>query len=282
MSNKKELKLAISCSIVAVISLFSVYLIPVSLDTWSNKKEYLKLTDGFTIFAYVPAILLAGITIFSLLKKSIAMFICSLSYVIFTGTVISFTLKNSEPCFGLTIIVLEMILILRLAILQLKNTLTIQNKDINIELIGNENLLIKGKKKGTMLTSVIFIIIIILGAILFLIGCDLTGSYSTVSSGQVCIILSVILIINSIMGLLHYRSCIIFITDKRVSGKLLFNKIIDLPLDSITGISNIPIFHGITVTTPSKKIKFYCLQNSKDVYSTICKLLIERQSSNSI
>lgn len=219
---------------------------------------------------------------FSLLEITIAMFICSLCYVTLGIAVISFTLKYSKPYFGLAIIVIEMVLIAILAIIQLKKTLAIRKKDINMELAADEKLIIKGEKQGVGAATIGFIVAIIFGVVLFAMGCNLADSYLTVSAGKVCIAFSVIIIVASIIGLLYFGNCIIFVTDKRVCGKASFNKRIDLPLDSITAVSDIPTFHGVAVATSSGRIKFYYLQNSGAVYSSICKLLVERQSKDTL
>ena len=283
MANGNKTKLSIVSAVLAFISLLSVYLIPISIyeSKWSDEKEYWKLMDGFVpIIKYIPVILLVGILVFSLLKITTAMFICSLCYVTLGIAVISFTLKYSKPSFGLAIIVVEMVLIAGLAIIQFKNTLAIRKKDVNMELTADEKLIIKGEKQGIGTASVGFIVAIILGVVLFAVGCNLCDSYLTVSAGRVCIAFSVIIIIASIIGLLYFGNCTIFVTDKRVCGKATFNKRIDLPLDSITAASDIPTFHGVAVATSSGRIKFYYLQNSGDVYSSICKLLVDRQSKD--
>lgn len=285
MANGNKNKISIVSAVLALISLLSVYLIPISIYElkWSDEKEYWKLMDGFSpIIKYIPIILLVGIIVFSLLKITTAMFICSLCYVTLGVAVISFTLKYSKPCFGLAIIVIEMALIAVLAILQFRNKLAIRKKDVNMELAADEKLIIKGEKQGVGAASIGFIFAIILGVILFAVGCNLTDSYLTVSAGKVCIAFSVIIIVASIIGLLYFGNCTIFVTDKRVCGKATFNKRIDLPIDSITAASDIPTFHGVAVATSSGRIKFYYLQNSGDVYSSICKLLVDRQSKDTL
>lgn len=283
MANGNKTKLSIVSAVLAFISLMSIYLIPISIYEWSGEKEYWKLMDGFVpIIKYIPIILLAGIIVFSLLEITIAMFICSLCYVTLGIAVISFTLKYSKPYFGLAIIVIEMVLIAILAIIQLKKTLAIRKKDINMELAADEKLIIKGEKQGVGAATIGFIVAIIFGVVLFAMGCNLADSYLTVSAGKVCIAFSVIIIVASIIGLLYFGNCIIFVTDKRVCGKASFNKRIDLPLDSITAVSDIPTFHGVAVATSSGRIKFYYLQNSGAVYSSICKLLVERQSKDTL
>lgn len=68
----------------------------------------------------------------------------------------------------------------------------------------------------------------------------------------------------------------ITVTNKRVYGKTVFGKRVDLPLDSVSSIS-LGFFAGISVATSSGKIKFLLISNRNDVYEVISKLLVERQ-----
>jgi hypothetical protein len=69
----------------------------------------------------------------------------------------------------------------------------------------------------------------------------------------------------------------LIITDKRVYGKSVFGKRVDLPVDSISSISK-NLFHGITVSTSSGKIKWYMLDGKEEAYNTLEKLIINRQA----
>ena len=73
----------------------------------------------------------------------------------------------------------------------------------------------------------------------------------------------------------------IIITDKRVYGTSSFGRRVDLPLDSITAVST-SWFSGITVSTASGVIKFYCIKNSSVVYESINVLLINRQGNQAV
>jgi hypothetical protein len=66
------------------------------------------------------------------------------------------------------------------------------------------------------------------------------------------------------------------VTDKRVFGKAVFGKRVDLPLDSISAVGT-SAFKGIGVTTSSGAIKFSPIKNCHQIHEEISKLLIARQ-----
>ena len=67
------------------------------------------------------------------------------------------------------------------------------------------------------------------------------------------------------------------VTDKRVYGKTVFGKRVDLPFDSISAVGT-ALMKSIAVTTSSGAIKFALIANSNEVHSVVSNLLIERQS----
>lgn len=73
------------------------------------------------------------------------------------------------------------------------------------------------------------------------------------------------------------NSCEITITDKRVFGKAAFGKRVDLPIDKISSVA-ICAFKGVSVATSSGKISFLLCNNRDNIFNTISKLLVERQS----
>lgn len=78
--------------------------------------------------------------------------------------------------------------------------------------------------------------------------------------------------------LLHaYSSCEIVVTDKRVYGKAIFGKRVDLPLDSISAVGT-SVFRGIDVGTSSGRIKFKFVKNNTEIHTELSKLLMERQT----
>ena len=72
----------------------------------------------------------------------------------------------------------------------------------------------------------------------------------------------------------------IVVTDKRVYGKTMFGKRVDLPLDSISSVG-LSSLHGISVGTSSGRISFVLIMNNRDIHNSINDLLIHRQKKNS-
>ena len=71
----------------------------------------------------------------------------------------------------------------------------------------------------------------------------------------------------------------IVVTDKRVYGKTMFGKRVDLPLDSISSVG-FSSLHGISVGTSSGRISFVFIKNNRDIHKSINDLLINRQKKN--
>lgn len=292
MANSNKNKISIVSAVFAFISLLSVYLIPISVyeSKLFNQKEYMKLMDGSMIITKcIPIILLVGVIVFSLLKMTTSMLTCSLCYVTLGIVFIYFKLKYSKPCFGLAIIVIEMTLIAGLAILQFRKALAISEKDINVELDADEKLIIKGEKQGIGAGSIGFIFATILGVVLFSGACNRIYFYLTyfdsklyIAISVIIIAISVIIIVVSIIRLSYFENCTIFVTDKRVCGKTTFNKKFNFKIDYIKSASDIPRFHGVAVATSFGRFKIYYLKNSGDVYSSICRLLVNRQSEDTL
>lgn len=86
-----------------------------------------------------------------------------------------------------------------------------------------------------------------------------------------------IAILIDIIIYLWLHSYTLTITDKRVFGKVAFGKRVDLPVDSISAISSINLFKGVSVSTSSGKIRFIAIKNANEIYDVINKLLVDRQ-----
>jgi hypothetical protein len=75
------------------------------------------------------------------------------------------------------------------------------------------------------------------------------------------------------------RSYELTVTDKRIFGKVIFGKRVDLPFDSISSTSTISLFKGVAVATSSGRISFLAVKNSEEIFDKINALLIERQKA---
>lgn len=70
------------------------------------------------------------------------------------------------------------------------------------------------------------------------------------------------------------------VTNKRVYGKTIFGKRVDLPIDSISSVG-MCMFNGVFIATSSGKIKFLLMKNQKELHNAISNLIINRQDKNS-
>lgn len=101
--------------------------------------------------------------------------------------------------------------------------------------------------------------------------------YAFIKNGlmKFLIIADILVFVVSGMTFLLCRSEI-QVTDKRVSGVTAFGKRVDLPVDSITAVTT-GLFQAISVSTPSGCVSFSALSNRDAIYTTISKLLAQRQ-----
>ena len=86
-------------------------------------------------------------------------------------------------------------------------------------------------------------------------------------------------ILTLIGGLIYLglHSYDLTVTDKRVFGRVAWGKRVDLPVDSVSAISSVSLWKGISVSTSSGKIKFLLMKNANEIYNILNNLLIERQ-----
>lgn len=70
------------------------------------------------------------------------------------------------------------------------------------------------------------------------------------------------------------------VTDKRIYGKIVFGRRVDLPIDSISATGMIRILKGVSVSSASGKIKFLLIKNADQMYKEISNLLLNRQNKD--
>lgn len=73
-----------------------------------------------------------------------------------------------------------------------------------------------------------------------------------------------------------FSKCELTVTNKRVYGRAVFGKRVDLPLDAISAVGT-SMMKGISVGTSSGTIKFKFINNSAEIHSAISDLLLDRQ-----
>lgn len=96
--------------------------------------------------------------------------------------------------------------------------------------------------------------------------------------GFLLIAIGCVLVLLALLILVFGRDSQICITDKRVYGKTLLGKRVDLPLDSVSsvGLTN-PLFNGISVSSNSGNISFYLISNRDKAHKVLSNLIIDRQ-----
>lgn len=70
------------------------------------------------------------------------------------------------------------------------------------------------------------------------------------------------------------------ITDKRIYGKIVFGRRVDLPIDSISATGMLRILKGVSVSSASGKIRFLLIKNADQMYKEISNLLLNRQNKD--
>lgn len=138
---------------------------------------------------------------------------------------------------------------------------------------SNENVIVKSKKSVNKF--------LVIGMAIFLIGFLLSEAMGF-DSIEFCIYPwafsfyyvwpSVLLLI---FGFIYSRNEIV-ITDKRVYGKTVFGKQVDLPLDSISAVGT-SWLKGISVSTSSGRVSFSFIKNRNEIHKAVSDLLIARQ-----
>ena len=83
-----------------------------------------------------------------------------------------------------------------------------------------------------------------------------------------------------IIGFIFYKATSkisLTVTDKRVYGKAMFGKRVDLPFDMISAVGT-SAFKGIAVATSSGAIKFIMMENRDSIHDAISEQLVLRQT----
>lgn len=93
------------------------------------------------------------------------------------------------------------------------------------------------------------------------------------------------LIFISVMVLIFFFGVMksnLLITEKEVKGKGLFGQTIVLPLYKISGYYANKVFSSVDISTDSKKVKFYCIKNYKEIGEVLSNIINERQENTQI
>lgn len=74
------------------------------------------------------------------------------------------------------------------------------------------------------------------------------------------------------------NSCTLTVIDKRVYGVCTFERLVNLPIDSISFVSITKLLRVCRISTSSGNINFLAIKNCQAIYKTLNQLLIERQN----
>ena len=92
----------------------------------------------------------------------------------------------------------------------------------------------------------------------------------------VCFYASLLFIILAVVFGVGMKYSELIVTDKRVYGKVIFGKSIDLPYDAISSVGTC-FPKGVFASTASGAVRFWLLSNQNEVYKEISNLLKQRQ-----
>lgn len=144
-----------------------------------------------------------------------------------------------------------------------------------------EKVIIKSRQAPTI--KLISLVIFVIG---FVIGLSASINYSTPFEFDSYFLTSILPYCMSIWFLPFAAVAVVLyfsvakteltVTDKRVYGKAIFGKRVDLPVDLISAVGT-SLLMGVSVSTSSGSIHFLGVQNKDDIHSEISKLLMLRQ-----
>ncbi len=75
---------------------------------------------------------------------------------------------------------------------------------------------------------------------------------------------------------LAFRNISIAVTDKRITGRALFGRQVELPCNQVSSIS-MGLLKSVAIATSSGKIHFYLIKNRDEIFKTVSTLLKEKQ-----
>ena len=146
-----------------------------------------------------------------------------------------------------------------------------------------ENKIIEGKKNKTLMGLLIApcVILSIIALVLIIPFGEIEWPYVWYTHPRFFVGLGflVIAVIFYFIFFAHSKSHIV-VTDKRVYGKAMCGKQVDIPIDSISSVGSSKMFNRISVRSSSGLLSFDLMQNYSEIHSAISALLINRQSSS--
>ena len=144
----------------------------------------------------------------------------------------------------------------------------------------DETLIIEGKFNGNAL----FYVLGGLGFLLVMLFNPLRNLGEKLDQGIFeqmaiyCIFLGLALMIYALLFIFATVSNSLYITNKRIYGKAIFGRRVDLPVDSISAVGS-GLFKGITITSASGRISYLCLANRDEIHCAVSDLLANRNTT---
>ena len=112
------------------------------------------------------------------------------------------------------------------------------------------------------------------------------GTYNTVHHYYDDMLIGAIIcwsisVISLFLFLMTFRTKII-VSNTRVSGRAMFGKQVDIPMDSISAVGKFALWKGVSVSSSSGMIRFLLLQNADEIFTVVGQLLQERNQEKKL
>jgi len=78
---------------------------------------------------------------------------------------------------------------------------------------------------------------------------------------------------------LLFRKYELTVTNERIYGKASFGRFVEIPIESVTGVTSSEFLKLVTVSAYGGKTRFWCISNSNAIYIAISDLLMERRNA---
>ena len=109
---------------------------------------------------------------------------------------------------------------------------------------------------------------------------EISAVLSTVFTNIILLALVIITIFTIVYFLTFTNELVI--TNCRVSGKVFGGKRVDIPLDSISAVSILPLINSVSVSSSSGQIRFPFMRNASELHTQIIKLILDRQENKTV
>ena len=144
-----------------------------------------------------------------------------------------------------------------------------------------EKILIKSNYKKNIANGVLLVFLFSLLVGIFLIARSQRPRYNGyhysdpdfLIPGIICLVLST----SALVVYIAVSNSEIVVSNLRVSGRAIFGRQVDIPIDSISAVGIISFLKGVSVSSSSGIIRFVLFENATEIFNTISELLQNRQ-----